>query len=374
MTDYYATLGVSRDATTEDIRRAYRKKARQLHPDYAGPESEEAFKQVSMAYEVLSDPQKRERYDLGMPVNGSAGASPFGGTAFGFTDLFESVFSQMGGFGAPRTPASRGQAGRDRQVAVEVTLEEVVFGAKKSVMLDTQMACGACDGTCCAPGTSPVTCTTCGGAGVVTKLQNSLLGQLRVQVPCDACAGEGQTIPHPCPECNGEGRMRATRTVSVDIPAGVESGSRIKLSGQGEAGKRGGPAGDLYIEVRVLPDKLFSRSGYDLHTEIKIPMTTAALGVEFPLTTFDGQKNVVIPPGTQPEETITLRGLGVSRFRSTGRGDLHVHVGVEVPTKLDERSRELLVELARHRGEEEVGPPEKNTGLFGRLKDKLASP
>ena len=254
---------------------------------------------------------------------------------------------------------------------MEVTLEEVVFGTEKSVLLDTQMACGVCDGTCCAPGTSPLTCTACGGVGSVTKLQNSLLGQLRVQVPCDVCSGTGQTIPHPCPECRGEGRVRATRTVSVDIPAGVESGSRIKLRGQGEAGKRGGPAGDLYIEVRVLPDKLFSRSGYDLHTEIKIPMTTAALGVEFPLTTFDGQRNVV---GTQPQDTITLKGLGVSRFRSAGRGDLHVHVGVEVPTKLDDRSRELLQELADHRGEEvSAGGSEKNPGLFGRLKDKLAS-
>ena len=373
MTDYYGLLGISSDATAEEIRRAYRKKARQLHPDYAGPDSEEDFKQVSMAYEVLSDPQKRERYDLGMPVNGSAGSSPYAGGGFGFADLFETVFSQMGGFSTPRGPASRGQAGRDRQVGVEVTLEEVVFGTQKSVFLDTQMECGACEGTCCLPGTSPVTCTACGGTGTVTRLQNSLLGQLRMQMQCDVCSGVGQTIPHPCPECRGEGRVRATRTVSVDIPAGVESGSRIKLAGQGEAGKRGGPAGDLYIEVRVLPDKLFSRSGYDLHTEIKIPMTTAALGVEFPITTFDGKQEVVIPAGTQPNETITLRGLGVSRFRGTGRGDLHIHVGVEVPTKLDDRSRDLLEELASHRGEDSVERPEKTTGLFGRLKDKLAS-
>ncbi len=372
MTDYYEVLGVSKDASTEDIRRAYRKKARTLHPDYAGPESEEAFKELSQAYEVLSDPQKRERYDLGIPVNGSAGGAQYG--SFGFADLFETVFSTMGGgFGPPTGPGSRGRTGNDMQVAVEVTLEDIVFGTEKTVMLDTQMACGTCEGTCCAPGTTPVTCATCNGTGSVTRLQNSILGQLRMQAPCDVCRGQGQTIPNPCTECRGEGRVRATRTVAVDIPAGVESGSRIRLSGQGEAGSRGGAAGDLYVEVRVLPDNLFSRRGNDLHTEIRIPMTTAALGVQFPLTTFDGRQDLVIPPGTQPDEVIVLKGLGVKRLRGSGRGDLHVHIGVEIPTKLDDRSRELIEELAKHRGEEAPPAPEKSSGLFGRLKGKLAS-
>ena len=369
MRDYYEVLGVSRDATTEEIRRAYRKKARQLHPDYAGPESEEAFKELSVAYEVLSDPQKRERYNLGgydSPLGGSPGAG-----AFGFADLFDAMFG--GGVFSPFQAPERGRPGRDSKVRADISLQDAVFGTKEQIILDTAVACGTCKGTCAAPGTSAETCTTCQGRGQVTKIQSSLLGQIRVAVPCTTCSLSGRTIRYPCDECRGEGRVRVSRTISVDIPAGVQDGSRIKLRGQGEAGARGGADGDLYVEVHVKPDPLFTRRGYDLHTSITVPMTTAALGVVFPLTTFDGEKEIVVEPGTQPGEEIVLRGLGVTRMGTNSRGDLFVHVDVEVPTKLDSRSRELIEELAKHRGEDGGDRPPLKPGVFGRLRDALGA-
>lgn len=374
MRDYYEVLGVSRDATTEEIRRAYRKKARDLHPDYAGPASEEAFKEVSQAYEVLSDSQKRERYDLGGGPgmgNGSAGYSGFSGGSFGFNDLFETMFTNMGGFGGAATTAQRGRQGQDTLVAVEVSLEEVVFGTTKEVMVDSAVVCTTCQGTCAAPGTTPVTCAECGGSGSVTRVQNTLLGQMRMAVVCPRCQGQGQSIPTPCSECHGEGRVQASRSVSVDIPPGVESGTRIRLRGEGQAGSRGAPAGDLYIEIREVPDPMFARRGFDLNTSITIPMTTAALGTIFALQTLDGEKEVEIPPGTQPGETITLKGLGVKRLRGSGRGDLKVHVEVEVPRKLDDQQRALLEQLANSRGDVRVEPADvKSGGFFGKFRGK----
>ncbi len=372
MKDYYELLGVERDATTEEIRRAYRKKARELHPDYAGPESEEAFKQVSQAYEVLSDPQKRERYDLGGgPGMGNGSTYPgFQGGSFGFSDIFETVFN-MGGFGAPPSGPARGRPGQDILVAVELNLQEVVFGTTKEVMVDSAMTCGTCNGTCAAPGTSPVTCDECSGSGSVTRVQNTLLGQMRVAVACPKCHGNGQTIAKPCPECNGEGRVQASRTISVDIPGGVESGTRIRLTGEGQAGTKGAPAGDLFVEIREQADPMFSRRGWDLNTTITVPMTTAALGTVFSLQTLDGQKEVEIPPGTQPGDRIELKGLGVTKLRGSGRGNLYVHVDVEVPRKLDDQSRSLLEQLAALRGEARMEPVgSKSGGFFGKFRGK----
>lgn len=380
MKDYYELLGVSKDATTEEIRRAYRKKARALHPDYAGPDSEEEFKQVSMAYEVLSDPKKRERYDLGggpgmgngstgNPFGGGFQGSGFQGSGFGFQDIFESMFGGMGGFGSPAP--NRGRAGQDILVAVEVSLRDVVFGATKEVVVDSAMVCATCGGNGAAPGTSPVTCVECGGTGSVTRIQNTLLGQMRVAVECPSCHGAGQTIPQPCPECHGEGRVHASRTVAVDIPAGVEAGTRIRLKGQGEAGTKGAPAGDLYVEIRETADPMFSRRGWDLNTSITVPMTTAALGTVFTLQTLDGEREVEIPAGTQPGQQIVLKNLGVTRLRGSGRGDLRVHVEVEVPKKLDAQSRELLEQLAELRGESRVEPTGAAAGgFFSKLRGK----
>ena len=372
MEDYYDILGVERTATTEEIRRAYRKRARQYHPDSAGSEFEEKFKEISVAYEVLSDPQKRERYDLGgySPMGSASGGFPSGGFpagSFGFGDILESLFSPAGGFSAAGSPP-RGRPGQDVLLAVEVTLEELVFGAKKDVVVDTTITCGTCHGSGAKPGTSPATCSTCGGRGSVETVQRTLLGNIRMAVPCSDCGGKGQKIQEVCPECRGAETVHAKRNISVDIPAGAQDGARIRLRGKGEAGTSGASDGDLYIEVREKADPTFSRRGVDLHTSITIPMTTAALGTAFMLQTFDGEREVQIPAGTQPADQITLRGLGVPRLHSGDRGDLYVHVGVETPKNLGERERTLLSELADLRGETRFEPKSgKIGGLFGRL-------
>ncbi len=369
MTDYYAVLGVDRDASAEDIKRAYRKKARQLHPDYAGPASEEAFKELSMAYDVLSDPAKRRQYDMGGPSMFNSGS--FGGD-FGFADLFETMFGGRG-FGAPTGPAQRTRRGQDSLVAVELTLEEVVFGTHKEVQLDTAVECAECQGSCCAPGTSPVTCTQCGGTGSQMRVQQTLLGNIQTAVACPACEGYGHIIEHPCEECGGDGRTRATRTVGFDIPAGVEDGTRVRLAGKGQAGPAGGPAGDLHVEIREKPHPLFTRQGYDLHTRIEVPMVAAALGTVFSLGTLDGEEELIIAPGTQSGEEMILKGLGVGRLSRAGRGNLHVHVSVQTPTDLDPRQQELLEELAELRGEHRVEPVLASGGPLKWFKGKLGN-
>ncbi len=372
MNDYYETLGVARDATQDQIKKSYRKRARELHPDYAGPESEEAFKDLSVAYETLSDPQKRQMYDIGGPdaVRGG-GAGATGGDAFGFADIFESMFGGSG-FASSSGPIPRARRGQDQLLTIEVTLEEETFGAKKDIVVDTYMRCSRCGGTCCEPGTHPVTCSVCHGTGSVTRVQRSLLGNIRTQSPCSACQGHGTTIPSPCQECGGQGRVRTRRTLSVDIPVGVDNGTRIRLSGQGEVGPGGGPSGDLYLEVREKKHPVFTRRGDDLHTWITIPMTTASLGTVFQLQTLDGAREVTIDAGVQPQEEIVLRGLGVGRLQRSGRGDLHVHVDVEIPRQLDDRSRELLEELAAVRGEDRVQPHRGDQTMFGRIRDKFS--
>lgn len=363
MQDYYDILGVSREASADEIKKAYRKKARQLHPDYAGPESEEAFKDLSVAYETLSDPEKRRMYDIGGPDalrNGGMGG--MGG--FGFDDIF-SMFT--GGFSS-QGPAQRQRRGQDSLMAVEVSLEEVTFGVQRTINVKTWATCSACDGQATAPGTQPVSCSTCAGQGFITRVQRSILGDIRTQSACPACDGYGTVIPAPCQECSGQGRVRTKRDITVNIPAGVDHGTRIRLSGQGEAGPFGGPNGDLYLEIRELKHPIFTRQGDDLHTWVNVPMTSAALGTEFPLETLDGERFVTIQPGTQPDAQIRLEGLGVGRLNRNSRGRMIVHVNVIVPTNLDDRSRELLEQLAAHRGEERI-EPQKETSMFDRLKE-----
>ena len=374
MSDYYQILGVSREATQEEIKKAYRKKARQLHPDYAGPESEEAFKDLSVAYETLSDLKKRQMYDLGGADAVRGGSNPMSGAAGfgGFADIFEQVFNGAFGGGGPSGPASRASQGRDQLRALEVTLEEETFGAKKDVTVDTWVTCSRCQGTCCEPGTSPTTCPTCSGSGFVTRMQRSLWGNVRTQQACSQCGGYGTIIKDPCHDCSGQGRVRSQQTLTVDIPAGVENGTRIRLSGRGEAGLAGGPHGDLFLEVRERKHPVFARRGDDLHTQITVPMTVAALGTVFTLDTLDGQKEVIIDPGTQPQDEVVLPGLGVGHLHGSGRGDLHVHIGVEVSRHMDERSRALLEELADIRNEHRVEVPTGQKSTFQRFREKLA--
>lgn len=366
MSDYYQVLGVSSDATAEEIKKAYRKKARQLHPDYAGPESEEQFKEVSVAYQVLSDPQKRQAYDRG---ERPGQFSDFPGGSFGFADIFETMFSNMAGYSSGS--ASRTRPGRDLLHAVDVTLEDIVFGAEKEITYDTIVVCDVCEGTRSRPGTSPQTCDTCGGAGEVSRLQQSLFGAIKVRAACPDCDGTGEIVTDPCENCSGQGRVRARKTVSVKIPAGVSDGTRIPVPGQGEAGVDGGPAGNLYIEIHEKPDKLFTRDRFDLHTRITVPMTTAALGTLFSLETFDGAREVIIEPGTQPDSVITLKGLGIGRFGRPGRGDLKIHISVEVPSHLDDEQRSLLEQLAQLRQEERVTPESTSSSPFRKLKEKF---
>ncbi|MCL2782140.1 MAG: molecular chaperone DnaJ [Actinomycetia bacterium] len=372
--DYYATLGVRADATNEEIKRAYRKLARELHPDVnPEPAAQERFKDVTTAYEVLSDPDKRRVVDLGgdpLSAAGGAGAAsnPFAG--FGaFGDVFEAFFG--GGGGTARGPRSRSRPGGDSLLRVELTLAEAAFGARRELTVETAVLCQTCHGDGCQPGTTARSCGVCHGAGEIQSVQRSFLGQVMTTRPCSACGATGQQISAPCPTCGGDGRVRARRTVTVDVPAGVEDGMRIRLSGQGEVGPGGGPPGDLYVEIAELPDETFTRDGADLHCTLILPMTAAALGTQVPLPTLDGEQKVDIRAGTQSGAVLTLRGRGVARLRSTARGDLHVHVEVRTPTRLDEAQDRLLREFAALRNEE-VSVAGSRPGLFSKMRDAFA--
>jgi molecular chaperone DnaJ len=372
--DYYATLGVSHDATGEEIKRAYRKLARELHPDVnPDPVAQERFKEVTAIYEVLSDPERRRIVDLGgdpLAPGGGGGAgaagNPFAG--FGsFGDVFEAFFPGSGG---ARGPRSRVRQGADALLRIELTLPETAFGVRRDVTVDTAIVCSTCGGDGCAVGTSPVRCQTCGGSGEIQSIQRSLLGQVMTTRPCTVCSGTGQQIPSPCPTCAAEGRVRARRTITVDVPAGIEDGMRIRLSGQGEVGPGGGPAGDLYIEVTEQAHEVFIRDGADLHCTVAMPMTAAALGTDLVLTTLDAEEKLEVRPGTQSGQVLTLRGKGVPRLRSSSRGDLHVHVEVRTPTKLDEAQELLLRDFAAMRNEE-VSVGTSRSGLFAKMRDAL---
>ncbi|MFL6130301.1 MAG: molecular chaperone DnaJ [Mycobacteriales bacterium] len=369
--DYYGVLGVRRDATGEEIKRAYRKLARDLHPDVnPDPTAQERFKEVTAAYEVLSDPRKREIVDLGgdpMTPGGGAQGSPFGAGFGGLGDIMDAFF----GASTARGPRSRVRQGADALIRLDLELAETAFGTSRDLTVDTAVVCSTCAGAGTAPGTHAARCDTCGGRGEVQSVQRSFLGQVMTSRPCPACGGTGTVLPHPCVSCGGDGRVRARRTVTVKIPAGVEDGMRIRLSGQGEVGPGGGPAGDLYIEVRELPHDIFSREGDDLHCQVSLPMTAAALGTALTLDTLDGEEQIDIRPGTQPDTVVPLRGRGVPHLRGVGRGDLHIHVTVKTPTRLDDEQERLLQELARLRGEDLPASTRAHGGggLFSKMRD-----
>ena len=368
MKDLYGVLGVPRGASDEEIKKAYRRLAREHHPDSAGVDGdEERFKEVSQAYEVLSNPDKRAMYDRGIDPNARGG-----GPGFGFEDIFETFFGAGGG--ARRGPVTRRQRGGDLLTNAEVTLEEAVFGVARDVQVNTADVCATCQGSCCAPGTAPVTCRQCGGRGVVQRVARSLLGQVMTTGSCPTCGGFGTIVEAPCTECAGQGRTHSRHTITVDIPAGVESGTRIRLQGYGDAGVEGGPSGDLYVEIREKAHKVFERRGDDLHCTLEIPMTAAALGTVMKVETVDGLREVDIRPGTQPGETIRLKALGVGHLQRTGRGDLFVHIDVETPSAMTPEQEELIKRLAALRGEElpEARLSPANTGLFSRLRDAFS--
>ncbi|MEO9236775.1 MAG: molecular chaperone DnaJ [Jatrophihabitantaceae bacterium] len=364
--DYYGLLNVASDATAEEIKRAYRKLARELHPDInPDPEAQSRFKDVTAAYEVLSDPDKRRMVDLGgdpLAPGGGGQGGPFTGFG-GFGDIFETFFG-----GTARGPRSRVRQGADALLRLELTLHEMAFGVQKEIAVETAVLCQSCNGDGCAPGTSPRTCGTCNGRGEVQSMQRSLLGPVMTSRPCPTCGGLGQQIPSPCPNCAGEGRVRSRRTITVDVPGGIEDGMRIRMSGQGEVGPGGGPAGDLYLEITERPHEMFTRDGSDLHCSLAVPMTAAALGSSVELATLDSTERIEIRAGTQSGAVITLRGKGVPRLRSTARGDLHVHVEVRTPTRLDAEQEKLIRELAELRNED-ISVGGNRGGLFSKVRD-----
>jgi molecular chaperone DnaJ len=381
--DLYELLGVDRNADSDTIKKAYRRLARQYHPDVnPDPEAQERFKEVSLAYEVLSDPNKRASYDRG--GDPFVGAGGFGqGAGFSFTDIMDAFFGGAGATGG-RGPRPRERRGQDALIRLEVELAEAAFGVTREIKVDTAVLCTTCHGEGTAPGTHPIPCETCHGAGEVAHVQRSFLGEIRTLRPCAACRGYGTIIPDPCRECSGDGRVRSRRTLTVKIPAGVDNGTRVQLTGEGEVGPGGGPAGDLYVEIHIAPHGTFTRHGNDLHCTVTLPMSAAALGTTLTLPTLeadvvagDGAESGVettfdldVRPGTQSGSEQVLRGRGVPGLRG-GRGDLVVTVVVETPTRLDPRQEELLRELAAIRGEEapsgQVRPGAKS--MFGRLRD-----
>lgn len=376
MADYYELLGVSRTASAEEIKKAYRRKARELHPD-AKPDdraAEEQFKQVAQAYEVLSDPEARSRYDrFGEAGVGSAAGPNIGDmfTGAGIGDLFDAFF---GGGGNPFGGGMRGgptgpPRGQDLEVVADITFAQAVFGATIPVEVRTALRCEECGGSGAGSGTKPVTCSECNGRGQVQRVRQSLLGQMVTASACPRCGGLGEVIVTPCPSCKGEGRVIAPKTYQVDVPAGVDTGSTLRLTGRGAVGPRGGGAGDLYVHVRVAPHEVFTRDGDDLVAVLSVSIAQAALGTKISLPTLDGEEEIAVPPGTQPGREFVFRQRGVHRLHGRGRGDLRVRIDVEVPTKLSDFETELLTKYAESRGEH-VGGGEH--GLFSRIKSAFS--
>ena len=378
--DYYGTLGVGTKANADEIKRAYRKLARELHPDVNPDEAAQGrFREVTTAYEVLSDPAKRQVVDLGGdPMESGGGtANGFGGGAqgFGLGDIMDAFFGGQGG-GGGRGPRSRVQPGSDALLRAKLTLAECASGVNREISVDTAVLCTVCTGAGTAPGTHAVTCDTCGGAGEVQSVQRSFLGQVVTARVCPTCRGTGETIPEPCVQCGGDGRVRSRRTVTVKIPSGVAEGMRIRLSGQGEVGPGGGPAGDLYVEVSEQQHDVFVRDGDDLHCTIRVPVVDAVLGTTVKLETIDGVADVEVEAGTQPSSVVTLRGQGMPRLRSGVRGDIHVHLDVVVPTRLDHKQKDLLKKFATSRRDDLVevvhAGSKQSGGMFSRLRDAFA--
>ncbi|MGH0037106.1 MAG: molecular chaperone DnaJ [Myxococcota bacterium] len=371
--DYYEILGVARSVTEDELKKAYRKLALENHPDRNPDDSqaEERFKEISEAYAVLSDPEKRQAYDrFGHQGVGGPGGAPDFGDLGGFTDLFNDLFGDVFGGGRRGGRAGRGQRGADLRYNLEIDLHDVLNGMEATLQIPKMRACETCSGSGARPGTRAETCEQCRGSGQMVFQQ----GFFRVARPCDACGGAGEVIADRCRDCRGAGRVEGQQTIQVKVPAGVDDGSRLRLTGEGEAGLNGGPSGDLYVVLHVKPHPLFERDGTELHCEVPVSFVQAALGAEVEVPTLEGRVSVTIPEGTQSGKVLRLRGKGLPPLRPRSdpsqlerlRGDLYVRIFVEVPTKLNARQRELLEEFAAESGTE-VSPHTKS--FLEKLRD-----
>lgn len=373
--DYYEVLGVSKTASDDEIKSAFRRMAKQYHPDLHpdDKEAEAKFKEVNEAYEVLSNADKRAKYDQfghaafdptagagGYSWSGfGGGGSPFSG--FGFGDIFGDIF----GGGTARSNPNGPMRGENLRQSVTISFEEAAFGCEKEVQYRREENCTECGGSGAAPGTQPQTCPTCGGRGTVTRVQNTILGAMQTSSPCSACGGTGKIIKEPCKACSGAGRVRNYVKRKIRIPAGIDDGQTIRVSGAGDEGLRGGSKGDLMIGVRVKPHKRFVRDGADIHQNIEIPVTTAILGGQIDVPTLEKDVKLNIPEGTPAQKTFRMKGFGIQRLNSTEKGDMYVNVTVGIPKKLTEKQRELVVRLAEEMGDSDAQKTKpKKKGLF----------
>lgn len=365
--DLYEILGVERNANEDEIKRAYRKLARELHPDANGgdPESEARFKEATVAYETLRDPERRRRYDLFGPDGERVGAGPGDLFTSGFGDLFDAFFGQSPFRGAATNVARRGE---DVEVTLDLSFEDAVFGVPRPITFRGYVVCQTCSGTGARPGTAPITCKECGGQGQVRRVRQSFLGQMMTTLPCPTCHGLGEVIESRCADCRGDGRRGDARTVTVDVPPGVDNGTTLRITGAGAPAVRGGMTGDLFVHLRVAAHPRFERSGTDLLTSEHISMAQAALGTEISIDTLDGSDEIEIPAGTQSGKVVRIRGRGVPQVRGRGRGDLHVRIFVDTPVELSKEQEQILREFAAERGEP-VSTDEP--GIISRLRSSF---
>lgn len=369
--NYYSVLDVPKTASQEEIKKAYRRLARQYHPDVNhDPDAEERFKEINEAYEILSDPQKRAMFDRFGTVspNGMGGMGGFGGFRDPF-DIFAEVFGNLGGFGSGTQGRAGPRRGQDLRTSVTITFEEAAAGVTKEVQIQRLETCQTCGGSGAEPGTKPERCPECGGKGQVRHVQRTFLGSFVNITTCPTCNGSGRIVRTPCHACNGTGKSRVQRSLSFHIPAGIDDGMSIRLTGEGEPGEQFGPAGNLYVGVRVKPHPYFKRRDDDVLMELQINMAQAALGATVTVPTLDGERQLTIPAGTQPGTVRRLRGLGIPRLRGNGRGDQLVVVQVSVPTQLTSEQRELLQSLSHTLGTESV--VEEKQGVMDRIKEAL---
>jgi molecular chaperone DnaJ len=366
--DYYEVLGVSKDASQEDIKKAYRKMARQYHPDVnKAADAEDKFKEAKDAYDVLSDDQKKATYDRYGHVDPNQGMGGMGGQDFGggFGDIFDMFF---GGGGGNRRNPNAPQRGNDLQYTMQIEFKEAVFGKETDLQIPRTETCDTCTGSGAKPGTKPQTCSTCNGSGQQEVVQNTAFGRIVNRRVCSSCNGQGRIIKDKCGTCHGSGKVKKQRTIHVKIPAGVDDGAQLRVSGEGESGTRGGPAGDLYVVIRVKAHEFFEREGDDIYCEIPLTFVQAALGDEIEIPTLTEKVKLKIPAGTQTDTYFRLKGKGVPRLRGYGQGDQHVKVVVVTPTTLTDEQKDLLRQFSNHNGEH---THEQSKSIFERMKKAI---